>query len=98
VTPASTAATIADVFVAVDDPGHRGHALGVDHAQPLRVCAPRRHRRDLAAAHDNRARLDHLSVADDDARVGDRDVLGRDITRSDEAGDQRESGQGMPRE
>ena len=79
---------VVDVLVAVDEAGHRAHALGVDGAQPLRRRRASGDRDDLAAAHDDRARLDHLAAADDDPGVGDRHVLRRRRGRDDQNGAQ----------
>ena len=68
--------TRVDVLVRVDEPRHRRHSLRVDRLTGLLRRRAGRDGRDLAAAHDDRAALDHRAVADDDPGVSDREVLG----------------------
>jgi hypothetical protein len=77
-------AIVVDVFVRIDEAGHRAHALGVDRLQPLCRRRARGYRHDLAAAHDDRARLDYLAAANDDSGVGDCDVLRSRHARNDQ--------------
>ena len=67
-----------DVAVGVDEAGHGGHAFGVDlFSGPACWPRPPPRRRFCRRAHDHRARIDHGSVPDDDADVGDRHILSR---------------------
>src|SRR5262245_35887061 len=79
----------------VDEPGHRRPALGIDSLEPRGGRGPGRHRRDPAAPHDYRTLLDDLAGADDDAGVGDDEILGRSWSgpdRRDDSGDGDEGG------
>ena len=62
--------------MAIDETGDRRHALAVDDLQARRGGRPRGNRGNVAALDDNRALLDDLAGADDDADVRDDDILG----------------------
>ena len=73
---------VGHVLVAVDEARHGAHALRVDGAQSLRGRRAGGDGDNLAAAHDDRARLDHLAAADDDPGIGDGHILRRRQTRA----------------
>src|SRR5439155_24272227 len=74
-----------DVAVTVDEPRHCTHALCIDGLRTGSVGATGRNRGDPAAPDNDRPLIDHVTVTNDDPRVGDHKVLGRETLDTTEA-------------
>ena len=68
-----------DMPVRLDETGHDGLALRVDHTRARRTGGACTHRNDLAAGDDEGAALDHPARAIEDSRVGNHQVLCADV-------------------
>src|SRR6266571_2463333 len=73
-----------DVAVSVNEPRHCTHAPCVDSLHPGNAGAGR-NRRDPAAPNDDRTLIDHVTVTNNDPRVGDDQILGRETSDATEA-------------
>ena len=86
-----------DVAMRVDEPRHQRPAAGVEDLRTLRVGDTGGHRYDPPVPDDDRAALDDLPGADDDAGVGDDEILrgrGRSA-RADDAPQGSDHGDGL---
>ena len=66
-----------DVAMRIDEPGQRGHALRIDDPATLRGGGASRDGHDTAVPNDDGSAVDRRTGTDDDAGVGDDEILRR---------------------
>src|SRR5690242_3555790 len=73
-------------MVSVDETGDGGHAVGINDLHAGGVWSTGGNGDELSVASDDRTILNHVTIAYDDADIGDREVLSRETSGARYAG------------